>query len=82
MDLPKYSFVVPVLNGETTISRCLTSIFNQTFTSFEVIVVDNGSTDKTSQIIQSFPGVQYLFEEKKVVRLLATGESRWQEASS
>lgn len=65
MYFPKYSFVVPVLNGELTIHQCLTSILNQTLNSFEVIVIDNGSTDKTTQIIQSFSSVKYFLEPRK-----------------
>ncbi len=65
MSSPKYSFVIPVLNGEKTLSQCLTSVLNQTLTSFEVIVIDNGSTDNTPKIIQDFPAIQSLFEGKR-----------------
>jgi glycosyltransferase involved in cell wall biosynthesis len=47
------SFVIPVLNGESDIARCLLSIRNQRFPEgkFEVLILDNGSTDRTHQII-------------------------------
>jgi len=51
---PFFSFVTPSLNEEEAIPKLLRSIENQTFTSFEVIIVDGGSHDKTKQIVQEF----------------------------
>lgn len=45
------SVVIPVYNCETKIQRCLESILNQTFKNFEVIIINDGSTDKTMEII-------------------------------
>ena len=49
---PKVSVIVPVLNRENLIERCLDSIVNQTVKPFEIIVVDNGSTDSTVNVIE------------------------------
>lgn len=49
----KFSVVVPVLNEEKFIAKFLQSMNNQTQKNFEVIIVDNGSTDKTLEIIES-----------------------------
>ena len=46
----KYSFIVPVFNGASYIKMCLTSILNQTYKNFEIIVVDDGSTDNSGII--------------------------------
>lgn len=54
------SVIIPVLNREKLVSRCLESVRTQTYRPLEVIVVDNGSTDKTlesvSNWITSLPG--------------------------
>ncbi|MDC0835915.1 glycosyltransferase [Geitlerinema sp. CS-897] len=49
---PKISVVVPAYNCETTVRATLDSLFNQTFKDFEVLVVDDGSTDKTLEILR------------------------------
>jgi glycosyltransferase involved in cell wall biosynthesis len=48
------SFIIPVVNGEKDIRCCLTSIRDQNFApqGYEVLVVDNGSTDRTPQVIR------------------------------
>ncbi|MBO1926317.1 glycosyltransferase family 2 protein [Thiomicrorhabdus sp. 6S2-11] len=48
------SAIVPVYNGQDYIEKCLDSILNQTFTDFDVIVVNDGSTDNTSKIISKY----------------------------
>lgn len=48
------SIVVPVYNVKDYVMKCLTALDNQTFDDYEVIVVDDGSTDGSSQIVDSF----------------------------
>lgn len=50
----KYSIIVPAYNVERYIDMCLKSILNQTYDNFEVIVVNDGSTDSTEEIINKF----------------------------
>jgi glycosyltransferase involved in cell wall biosynthesis len=45
--MTSFSVIVPVFNGEATIERCIQSITNQSCGDFEIIVVDDGSTDDT-----------------------------------
>ena len=52
--LPKVSVIVPAYNVEKYLKRCLNSISNQTMADFECIVVNDGSTDRTGEIADSF----------------------------
>lgn len=59
------SIVIPVYNEETHLRLCLESIAKQTVKPFEVIVVDNNSTDATAAIARTFPFVTLLSENKQ-----------------
>lgn len=48
------SVVVPSFNAETTIARCIESIIGQSYKNFELIVVDDGSTDSTAKIVSYY----------------------------
>ena len=50
----KYSVVVPAYNCERFVGQCIESILNQTYGSLELIVVDDGSTDETLKICNSY----------------------------
>ncbi len=50
----KLSIIVPVYNVENYLRICLDSIINQTYTNWELIVVDDASTDKSRDIIQTY----------------------------
>lgn len=49
--MPRVSVIIPAFNAGSFIERTLESLKNQTFASFEAIIVDDGSTDDTSEII-------------------------------
>jgi len=51
---PKISIVVPVYNTEKYISRCIESILAQTFQNFEIILVDDGSSDNSLEICRRY----------------------------
>jgi len=51
---PKISVVLPVCNGAGTIARAIESILKQTFSDFELIIINNGSTDDTLNVIEGF----------------------------
>ena len=55
MKNPKFSIIVPVYNTEKYLKRCLDSIKSQTFKDYEVIIVNDGSTDNSSDIISKYP---------------------------
>ena len=52
--MPKVSVIVPVYNVEKYITRCLTSLINQTLDDLEIILVNDGSQDNSEQIIRQF----------------------------
>lgn len=52
--MPRYSIVIPVYNVEKYLKRTLDSIFNQTEQNFEVILVNDGSTDKSVEIAKKY----------------------------
>ena len=52
--LPLVSVMVPVYNCEKYISRCLNSIINQTYRNLEIIIIDDGSTDKSGKIADEY----------------------------
>lgn len=64
------SVVVPVYNTEKYLERCLKSILNQSYRDFEIIIVDDGSKDKSSSIIKfyerEYPNiVQAFYQDNK-----------------
>lgn len=63
MNASLVSIVVPCYNGEKYIERFLKSIFNQTYSNLELIIVDDGSYDNTKKIIEKY---QKKFEEKGI----------------
>lgn len=54
MSNPAISLVMPVYNVESFLSKALTSVENQTFKDFEMIIVDDGSSDKSYEIAEEF----------------------------
>lgn len=49
-----FSVIIPVYNGEKFIERSIKSVLNQTFTDFELIVINDGSKDKSSELARKF----------------------------
>lgn len=47
----KYSFIIPTYNSEKTIFKCLNSVLNQESCDYEVLIIDDGSTDNTLNIV-------------------------------
>ncbi len=52
--MAEISVVIPAYNAAKTLGSCLKSLFNQTFKDIEVIIVNDGSTDDTTKILEKF----------------------------
>lgn len=65
------SVILPVLNGASTIKKSIESVRNQTYTEFELLIVDNGSTDGTIEICERYTEmdtrIQLLHSKKRGV---------------
>ncbi|MCG8431073.1 MAG: glycosyltransferase [Candidatus Omnitrophica bacterium] len=68
--MPRVSIVIPTYNRANLLAETLESVFSQTYTDYEVIIVDDGSTDKTGEtvdgFIKRFPGkIVYTAQENQ-----------------
>ena len=73
----KISVIIPVRNGEKTIEKSLESVLNQTYKNLEVLVVINGTTDKTDEIVRKIQKkdhrLRILYSEPGIVPALNFG---------
>ncbi len=67
--MPKVSVIVPVYNVEQYLSRCLTSLINQTLEDIEIIVVNDGSTDGSERIIKEY--------KRNNSKIIAVNKEKW-----
>lgn len=61
-----FSVIIPTYNTERSIRRCLNALLTQTYKKFEIILVDDASTDQTVDIVNEEYGEQ--FEKMTVIR--------------
>ena len=70
MDKPKISIVLAVYNGEEDVEKCIMSLRNQTLENIEIICVDDGSTDRTLEILK-----KQALEDSRI-KVFAQGENK------
>lgn len=58
---PKISIIIPIYNAEKYLCRCVDSIIVQTFTDFELLLIDDGSLDDSKQICDKYAKKIYVF---------------------
>lgn len=58
MDLPLVSIVIPVFNVEEYLACCIESVLKQTYTNLEIILLDDGSTDRSGEICDEYAETQ------------------------
>ena len=64
---PTVSIIIPTFNRLSFLKSAMASVFNQTYQHFELIVVDDGSTDGTTGFMTDYPGVRYVYQRNKGV---------------
>jgi len=78
----EFSIVVPLYNKASEIARCLRSALSQTATNFELIVIDDGSTDGGDSVVQSFQDLRLRFLQQENRGLAQTRNKGIQAARS
>lgn len=70
---PEISIIIPVYNAEKYLGKCIESVLNQTFSDFEIILIDDGSTDSSPYICD-----EYALKDKRinVIHLMNGGVSK------
>ena len=69
------SIIIPCYNGEQYIDRCFKALINQTYKNLEVIAVNDGSTDNTSQILNKYIDI---FKDNKIIFKIINQENMGQ----
>ncbi len=63
--MKKVSIIVPIYNEEENLRKCIESLINQTYKELEIILINDGSTDKSKEIIESFKDKRIIAIDKK-----------------
>jgi len=63
---PFFSIIIPTFNRANLLKKCIQSVLAQEFTFWELLIIDDGSTDTTKSVVDHFsdPRIQYHFQEK------------------
>lgn len=65
MHSPFFSVIIPLYNKSRYISQTINSVLSQTFTNFEIIIIDDGSTDEGPEIVNTFDDLRVLLISQK-----------------
>ena len=68
--MTKLSIIVPVYNVEQYLEECISSILGQTYTDFELILVNDGSVDNSIQICNKYKQIDYIIKLDGFQRLM------------
>jgi len=67
--MPKVTVMIPTYNYARFLGEAIQSVLDQTFTDFELIIVDDGSTDNTREVVESFQDarIKYIYQDHRGV---------------
>src|ERR1041385_3866377 len=67
MNSPKVSVIIPTYNHAEYLPEAIQSVLEQTYPDFELLIVNDGSTDHTGEVVQQFtdPRIHYLEQENR-----------------
>lgn len=65
----KYSIIIPTYNSEKYIERCINSVYFQNYNNYELLVIDNNSSDKTIELVQQ----SKLHQKCKIIKINNSG---------
>lgn len=63
MECPLVSVVIPVYNAGSYIREAIESILRQTYKPIEIIVVDDGSSDDSAEVVRTFDNIRYVYQD-------------------
>ena len=69
---PLVSVIIPIYNAEKYVSKCIESIINQSYCRLEILLINDGSTDKSAEICDTYA---HMDERIKVIHKLNEGVS-------
>jgi glycosyltransferase involved in cell wall biosynthesis len=81
--MPFFSIIIPTYNRANLLSKAIQSVIEQTFSNWELIIVDDGSTDNTKEVVSTFKdiGIRYIYQtnqERSAARNNGTNHSKGQ----
>jgi predicted glycosyltransferase involved in capsule biosynthesis len=65
MSLEYISIIIPTYNRVSLLPRAIESALKQTYKNYEIIIIDDGSSDETRELVKSYQGVKYFYQENK-----------------
>ena len=66
--IPKVSVIIPTYNSAQYLEEAIASVLNQTYTNYEIIVIDDGSTDHTVELLEPYRDkIHYIYQENQGV---------------
>lgn len=75
----KFVFIVPTYNSESTIRRCIFSVWLQTHQNWKMIIIDDVSSDNTSNVIHEMKSMLNLTDDK--ITLIKNTQKKWEVAN-